>query len=136
MKKIFRKNRIVAIALLTLFTTSVALSASASETPVVPVELKYAGKVNNQPAFQLSVNGNAEHNEFLVVIRDEYGNALYWENIKAETFSKKFVLNTDELGNEKLRFEITSRKSKQTTTFEVDHNTRTVEETSVNIVKK
>ncbi len=135
MKKIFRNNRIVAIALLTVFSIAATSAAMANENPVIPVELKYAGKVNNQPAFQLKVNGNAEHNDFLVVIRDEYGNALYWENIKAESFTKKFVLNTDEIGDEKLRFEITSKKTKQTMKFEVDRNTRVVEEMSINQIK-
>lgn len=135
MKKIFRNNRIVAIAFMTIFSTVMAPAVMANENPVIPVELKYAGKLNNQPVFQLNVNGNAEHNEFLIVIRDEYGNALYWENIKAETFTKRFVLNTDEIGDDKLRFEITSKKTKQTIKFDVDRNSKTVEEMSVNQVK-
>lgn len=128
MKRIIRNNRIIAIAFLTMFSVAATTTVSAGENPGLPVELKYAGKMNDQPVFQLSVNGNALHNDFTVVILDQYNNILYWENIKAETFTKKFLLNTDEIGDEKLRFEIISRKAKQSVSYEVSRSTKTVEE--------
>ena len=135
MKKIIRNNRIIAIALMTIFSVAVSPAVMANNNPIIPVSLTYAGKVNNQPSFMLRVNGNAEHNEFLITIHDVVGNLLYSENIKAENFTKKFILNTDEIGDDQLRFEITSRKTKQTVTYEINRSSRIVEEMAVNEVK-
>jgi hypothetical protein len=135
MKKIFRNNRIIAFALLTVFSTVATSAVRASENPVVPVELKYVGVYQNQPVFQLLVNGSPEQNEFTIVIRDEFGNSLYRENINAESFSKKFLVNTDEIGDETLHFEVTSRKIKQTVKFEVNRNSRFIQEVAINKVK-
>ncbi|MBK7562752.1 MAG: hypothetical protein IPI68_14955 [Chitinophagaceae bacterium] len=80
------------------------------KNPSVPVEMKFAGLLNNQPMFQLSFYGNAQQDEFTISIRDENGNSLYRENIKGENFTKKFLLNTDEIGDDTLLFEILSKK--------------------------
>ena len=81
MKKIFRNNRLVAIAFFTLFSVAAAPAALATENPVIPVELTFVGHVKNQPMFQLSFNGNETQNEITIIITDEYGNSLYRENI-------------------------------------------------------
>lgn len=131
MKKIFRNNRIIAIAFITVFSAlTTAAMAGNGENPSSPVQLKYAGKLNEQPVFQLNVNGSAENNQFQIVIRDNFGTALYTENIKAEKFTKNFLLNTDEIGDDTIRFEITSWKTKETITYSVNRNTRFVEETA------
>lgn len=135
MQKIFRNNRIIAIAFVTLFSGSVSTAALANKNPVVPVELIYAGKINNQPLFQLNVTGDALQNEFTVLIRDEQGHLLYSENIKAENFSKKFLLNTDEIGDSNLQFEIISKKTNQSVTYEVNRHTKTVEDFAVQLKK-
>ena len=122
MKKIFSNNRLIAIAFFTVFsvvTAPVALASSDSSNRSMPVELKLIGSINNQLLFQLSFAGNAEPDEFTIVIRDEDGNSLYRENIKGESFTKKFLLNKDEVGNGKLRFEITSKKYSKTVVYEV-----------------
>lgn len=133
MKRIIRNKRILVIAFLTLFTAS--MTAAASENPALPVEFKYTGKLNNQPLFLLNVTGNETHNNYVINIRDSYGNVLYWENIKAESFSKKFLFNTNEIGNEKLFFEVTSRNTKQSVTYEINRHFETTEELSVKEVK-
>lgn len=135
MKKIFKNNRLIAIAFLTVFSVVAAPFAQASDSSnhrVMPVELKLIGNINNQPLFQLSFAGTAEQDEFTIVIRDEDGNSLYRENIKAESFTKKFLLNTDEIGEGTLRFEVTSKKYSKTTVYEVNRNTRQVEDLVVN----
>jgi hypothetical protein len=135
MKKIFNNNRFIAIALLTVFSVAVAPTAMANEKPVVPVQLTYVGNVQNQPMFQLSFAGNNEQNDFTIIISDDFGNTLYRENIKAETFTKKFLLNADELGDETLRFTIFCKNNKSSVVYEVNRNTRQVQDIQVSEVK-
>ena len=136
MKKIFSNNRLVAIAFITLFSLSMSPAVMANDKkPTVPVELKFAGLIKGQPLFQLNFSGNPQQDEFTIIINDEYGNSLYRENIKGEIFSKKFLLNTDEIGDNTLRFEIFCKKTKQSVTYEVNRNTRFVEEMVISEVK-
>ena len=128
MKKIFNNNRLIAIAFFTVFSaTVVSASTNDSSNLVMPLELKLIGSINNQPLFQLSYAGTTEQDDFTIIIRDENGNSLYRENIKGESFTKKFLLNRDDLGDGTLRFEITSKKNSKTVVYEVNSNTRQVE---------
>lgn len=132
MKKIFSNNRLIAIAFFTVFSVAAApfaaVAADSSYNRVMPVELKLVGNINNQPIFQLTYVGNTEQDEFTIVIRDEDGNSLYRENIKGESFTKKFLLNKDEVGDGALRFEISSKKFSKTVVYEINRNTRQVED--------
>ena len=123
--------RIAALALVALLTIASPVLANASENPQ-PVELKYLGQYKNQPVFELSFN-NTE--EFTVVIRDDQDNVVYKDFIKAGTASKKYLLNTDELGDVPMNFEITSKKTDKTVVYKVNKNTRTVEDVVVNKIK-
>ena len=137
MKKVFNNNRLIAIAFFTVFSIATAPVAIANNSnPALPVELKFLGNnVNNQPVFQLNFFGNAEENDFTITIRDDYGNSLFSENIKGEVFSKKFLLNTEEIGDAAVRFEITGRKSQKTIVFEVNHQSHLQEEMVVRKLK-
>ena len=135
MKKIFNNNRLIAIALLTVFSVAAAPAALANEKPVIPVQFTYVGNVQNQPMFQLSFAGNNEQNDFTIIISDDFGNTLYRENIKAETLTKKFLLNADELGDETLRFTIFCKNNKSSVVYEVNRNTRSVQDIQVSEVK-
>ena len=127
-----RNNRVIAFAFLTVFTTGIIPIATASDSnrvkPVVPVEMKFIGKQNDKPVFQLVFNGSSEQNDFTITVRDQYDEILYRENFRAEIFSKKFLLNTDELGDVTLLFEIQSHKTKQRVTYLVNRDTRLVED--------
>lgn len=105
------------------------------KNPVVPVELKFAGLVNQQPLFQLIFSGSPLQDEFTISVTDEYGYSLYKENIKGESFTKKFLLNTDEIGDNTLRFEIYCNKTKKSVAYEVNRNTRFVQEMVIKEVK-
>lgn len=136
MKKIFNNNRLIAIAFLTFFSLGDVVPALAVEkSPVVPVALKYTGQINNQPIFELSFNGSSLQDNFTIIISDEYGTELYRENIKGENFTKKFALNTDELGDSNIRFEIFCNKTKKCVTYEINRNTRTVYDVAVIEIK-
>jgi len=136
MKKIFNNNRFIAIAFLTVFSLgTVAPAAAIEKSPVVPVALKYTGQINNQPIFELSFTGTSLQDNFTIVISDEYGNSLYRENIKGEIFTKKFALNTEELGESNIRFEIFCNKTKKSVSYDINRNTRVVHDVKVVEIK-
>lgn len=125
-------TRLVAVAfaaVLTLGFTSAALANDGKN--VIPVELKYLGKFKNQPLFELNF-ANAAESEFTVVIRDEYGTILYRENVKGGIGSKKFLLNTEELGTVDLQMEIIGKKTDKTVVFAINQNSRVIEDVVVN----
>jgi len=135
MKKIFRNNRLIAIALLTMFSTAAAAAVTPdSGFSAKQVELKFTGNVYHQSVFQLKVNGLAG-DEFTVTIRDVHGNSVYRENISAGVFSKKFLFDTDELRDETVQFEVYNRKSKQTVLYRVQLATDTRYNASITELK-
>lgn len=134
MKTLVINTRIVVIALATLFTVAFTLPASAGEKTPAPIELRYLGKVNNQPVFELALE-NSEDNKFTIVITDEYGNMLYKDNLKGKNISKRFVLNTEELGDASIKFEITNSKTDKTMVYEINRKSRTIEDVVVNKIK-
>ena len=120
MKKVLINTRIFAIALAVTFTTAFNSPALAiDEKKPIPVEMKLVGNVENQPVFELIFTGT-EENEFMIVVRDEFNYELYRDNIKAGHVTKKFLLNTEELGDAAIQFEITDKKSNETVIFEVN----------------
>ena len=132
MEKIFRNNRLIVIAFFTAFSVSSAQDAIAGDNDkAIPVEMKFVGRLNNQLLFKLNFTGNAEHNDFTIIIRDEKNVVLYRENIKGENFSKSFLLNTDEIGDTKLSFEVISKKSKESVVYEVNRKTHLAEEMTI-----
>lgn len=135
MNKIFRNKRLIIVAFFTVFSIGSASVAMANDNNnALPVELKFIGTIKDQPLFQLSFAGNAEENDFTIIVRDEAGNSLYSENIKGENFYKKFLLNNEGTDDETLRFEIKSKRSNKTVVFEVNGQSRLVEEIAVSQV--
>lgn len=132
MKKIFSNNRVIAIALLTIFSVSYAPAALGNDgLKAIPVELKFLGTINNQLALQLVFSGDSEQNDFNISIRDTEGVVLYNENIKGESFSKKFLFNTDEIGDTVFLFEIKSKKTGKSVVFRVSRNSYQVDNMAI-----
>ena len=132
MEKIFRNNRLIVIAFFTAFSVASAQQVIAGDNnKTIPVEMKFMGRSNNHLQFKLSFAGNIDHNDFTIIIRDEKNTMLYKENIKGENFSKSFLVNTDEVGDNKLTFEIISNKSKESVVYEVNRKTRVAEEMTI-----
>jgi hypothetical protein len=129
MEKIFLNKRIVVIAFFTVFSTAV-MPAKAHESDSVPVELKFLRWVKDQPIFQFDFTSNVQNDEFTITVRDEFNNILYKENIKAEFFTKSFLLNTGEVGDDTLYFDIRSKKSNQSKVYPVNRYTFAEQETA------
>ena len=124
------------VAFFTVFSMAATHSALANDSSrALPVELKYVGSINNQPLVQLTFAGNAEENEFTIIVRDEEGNSLYRETIKGENFFKKFLLNNDEIGESTVRFEVISKRSNKSVVFEVSRESRFINEIAISKTK-
>ena len=135
MKKVLMNTRILAIALATTFTTALSSPALAiEEKKAIPVELKFVGNIESQPVFLLSFN-NVEESSYTIIVRDQYGSVLYRDNVKGGKIAKKFMLNTDELSNVAIQFEIIGKKTEKTVVYEVNKKSRLVEDLVINQVK-
>ena len=120
------------IAFFTAFSVaSVPAMANNNSHKTIPVEMKFMGYIKNQLLFKLNFAGTPEHNEFTVIIRDDQNNILYRDNIKGENFSKSFLLNTEEIGDDSLQFEIVNKKTKESVVYEVNRKTSVAEEMTV-----
>ena len=112
---------IIAIAIFSVISfTQVNATDTTTLNPTLPVELKYAGTFKNQPLIQLNFSGSKDENVFNIIITDESGVVFYNADLKGETFSKQFLLNTDDLGDAVLKFEITGKKSGKTVSYSVN----------------
>jgi hypothetical protein len=133
MKKI--STRLVAIALMAVLTTAFVSPAMANdEKNTIPVELKFVGNLKEQPLFHLVFN-NTEESQFTITVRDSYGNVYYRETVKGSQFTKKFLLNIDDLDEGKVKFEISSKSYEKPVVFEINNSTKYVESYSVNKIK-
>ena len=112
---------IIAIAVFSAISFMQVTAADTSTlNPTLPVELKYAGTFKNQPLIQLNFTGSKDENVFNIIITDESGVVFYNADLKGEIFSKQFLLNTDDLGDAVLKFEITGKKSGNTVSYRVN----------------
>lgn len=125
-------NRLIAIAFMTVFTAAMAPVTFANDNnPALAAEVKFIGKVQNNPVFQLTVAGTGEQDDYVISIRDEYGNTLHSENVKAVGFTKKFMLNLDEFSDYNIQFYVSSKKTKKSVLYTVNNSTRNFEEVVV-----
>ena len=123
---------IIAIAVFSLLSfTSVLASKTPDSISTLPVELNYMGVVKNQPLFELSFSGSEEENEFNITIVDENGYVFYNENLKGKKFIKQFLFNAEDLSNAKIHFEITGKKSGKTVIYNINRQTKVIEEINV-----
>lgn len=134
MKKVFLNTRLASIALLLSFAVAFATPALANtgENPS-GVQLKFIGNLKNQPVFQLSFTSAVE-NEYIVTVRDQDNNVLYRDVVKGSSTSK-FLLNTEELGDASVTFEVSGKKAEKPVVFEINKNSRTIQDIVVSQVK-
>lgn len=135
MKNVIKSARFATLTLVAILTLAASNQAFANnEKEPKGVEIKYVGSHKNQPVLELNFN-NADEIEYSIEVVDEYNVLLYKDVVKANVGTRRFLLNTEELGNVGLRFEITGKKSNKTTVYEINRNARVVEDLVVNKVK-
>ncbi len=123
MKTIFRNTRLIAIAMITVFITGFAPAQPGVEKAMA-VELKCIGGYTNHSIIQLNISGNEQQNDFIITITDEYGNVIYRENIKAEQVTMKFLLDTDELGNDTLQLDVFCKKTNKSVVYAINRQAK------------
>lgn len=115
-------------AVLALLTVGTVLTANAQDGSN-PVAIKYIGAVGNQPIFLVEFDNQTEE-EILVSLRDADGNMLYTERFQGKRFSKRFQLNRHE-DDLQVTLSLTNRKDRFTQQYQINRNTRVVEDVTV-----
>jgi hypothetical protein len=130
MKTTIRNSAFLGMMLLAAVSfSSVTKANEVKDSVPAAIELKYIGKVENQPLFQLSLNSvNAD--EYTIRFRDNYGYVFYSANAK-NNFTQRYVVNIDEMNGNTVVVEVTSKKTKKTKTFTIDRRQTFVDETVV-----
>ena len=134
MKKVLFNTRMASFALVLSLAVAVATPALANngENPS-GVQLKFIGNLKNQPVFQLSF-ASAVESEYTVTVRDHENNILYKDVVKPNS-NNKFLLHTEELGEQPVTFEIGGKKAEKSVVFEVNKNSRTIQDVVVSQVR-
>jgi len=96
--------------------------------------IQYVGKVNDQLVFQVDYD-NPTNDVVNVIIKDEDGNVLYADRFKDKKLTKKFKVNTAEYGDVRLTFVISTDKDRTSQIFQVNTNTRVVDDVVVTNLK-
>ena len=103
------------------------VSATTGEVPSKSA-VTYVATSNESLFFDVKVN-NESGEKFTIVVKDEKGTSLYRGSYNDRNFKKRFVLpKTDAT---KLTFLIRSESGSQSETFEINTNTRIIDEVSV-----
>ena len=96
--------------------------------------IQYVGKVNDQLIFQVDYD-NPTNEAVNVLIKDEDGNVLYADRFKDKKLTKKFKVNTAEYGDVRLTFVISTDKDRTSQVFQVNTNTRVIDDVVVTNLK-
>ena len=96
--------------------------------------IQYVGKVNDQLVFQVDYE-NPNNDVVNVLIKDEDGNVLYTDRFNDKKLTKKFKVNTTEYGDARLTFVISTSKERTSQVFQVNTNTRVIDDVVVTNLK-
>lgn len=136
MKKAF--NYYATVALFLVLTVAFAAPAMANEekkeNPSTSIELKHIGNRENQPIFQLTLVSAVE-DEFTITLRDKDGTVLYSDRVKGTNITRKFLLSTEDLGDNILSVEVKAKKNVKSEIYTINRKQNVVEETLVTKLK-
>jgi hypothetical protein len=137
MKKQFNLSNAVRKTILSVGFTSFFLASfipsvvnAQDKTPSSPVVIKYIGNIDNYPVFQIEFD-NKNEETFNISIKDDEGTVIYGEKFRDKKFSKKFKYEGAGAESMKLTFILMGEKEKQSQQFEVNTNTRVVQDVVV-----
>ncbi|MBC7948734.1 MAG: hypothetical protein H7Y42_12675 [Chitinophagaceae bacterium] len=129
--KTMNNPRLIALAFAAALSVAFTSPALANDDKkVIPVELNFIGNLQSQPLFHM-VFTSTEETQYTIVVRDQFGNVLYKDVVKGKNITKKFLLNTEELGDAELKFEVTGRNNEKPVVFQINKQTRSVEDVFV-----
>ena len=134
MKQTFKTTKMITMGLFTLCTMGLTNATFAGAKTDSSAELKFIGKIKNQPVFQLRLNNN-ESDSYYISIKDANNNVLYSEKVKGENVSRKYQLDIDDadLNTESfgVRVEVTSIKTHKTEVYKISSHKNVTEDIEV-----
>jgi hypothetical protein len=135
MKTVTNNLRLLAAAMIVLFSISFATAAQANNNgEKLPVVVKCIGYENESPIFHVSFANEAEE-EFLFTIKDVQGNLIYSDRIKGKSMQRKFKLVSEDVPYDEFNFEFTNLKTNTSVKYKVVAKTRIVNDTEVTKLK-
>lgn len=128
MKTAIKTTKMITMGLFTFCAMGLTNATFAGTTTGTPAELKFIGKVENRPVFELSLN-NVESDEYIINIKDADYNTLYSEKVKGANLSRKYQLDINESDLSSygfgVRVEVTSVKTHKTEVYKISSQTKT-----------
>ena len=138
MRNLLNRTRIFLVpALLVVLSITGLTSGKAYGQSIISnskPSIQYVGKVNDQLVFQFDYD-NPTNDAVNVVIKDEDGNVLYADRFKDKKLTKKFKVNTAEYGDVRLTFVVSTEKERTSQVFQVNTNTRVIDDVVVTNLK-
>ncbi len=129
MKKFSAKLMLAASLFLAASTTTMATE----EDPIKgETAIKLLGKTYDSNFFQVKFNNEAG-DKFIVTVKEKNGPILFQETYKEEKFDKNF--RVPRLDEGAYVFVFRNIKTNKTETFEIDTNTKVIEEVTIKKVK-
>lgn len=108
-------------------STAHAAERKKAERLEAPVAIKYIGKVDAQPIYQVDVD-NLSGEEIYLTLRDESGSLLYSDTFSGKKFSKKFQFNMPDSDDLKITLGLTSRNEKKSQVLQFNNVIKTYED--------
>ena len=138
MKQAKNKTGNIAMVLFALCTLGLSVPTFAGIETGNPIELKFIGKEQSQPIFQLKLQ-NPENSLYLISIKDPAQNVLFSEKVKGIDIVRTYRMNIDSDDYESpsfgLTFEVTNLDTHVTQEYKVSSETKTHVTNSIIIAK-
>ena len=128
-----RNSSIIVVLFCLLSMNFIPASAHAQEGDqpnANPVEIKYIGTKDGKMCFQVDFD-NQNEDSYNIAIKDQEGFTFFKDQFSDKKFSKKFLVDTNELGSSTIVFTFRSQKSKQPLVYQVNTSTRVVNDVVV-----
>ena len=126
------KSIFSAAILVSVLFVNTARAAEDKSGKVANYELRYIGKTEGQPIFQLDI-ANLQKEDVYITLQDEVGNNLYTDKF-SENFSKKFQFDISE-GSASIRMTLISKGLRKTQVFKINSVDELVQKVVVTKVK-
>ena len=134
MKTMITKIKIVALALVTIFTTTTAFAATVNNENENPEEVRYIGNVNELPVYRLSLN-NANTATYVVTIKDNDGNTLYSEKVSGKDIVRNYQFEELPSFDYSVIFEVNNLTNGGSSIYKINKTKKSVDEIAVNKIK-
>lgn len=128
--KTIKSTKMITMGLFTFCAMGLTNATFAGTKTDTPSELKFVGKINQHPVFQLNLN-NTEADQYFIDIKDENNNVLYSEKVKGANLSRRYQLDVSDADLATAGFgvkvEVTSARTHKTTVYKISSQTKVSE---------